>query len=481
MNNVLLRYIQRQRLAGRNLMLRKTQKDGGGILPQRTMTVLIRKYVNDFLESPRSSRRWVVIPGLRGVGKTTITAQTYLAIEQNSGQRVNLLYISLDEVVEKLNSNLADIMEAYESVLGMTLESIDKPTFIFIDEVQSDPKWARSLKFIYERTDRVFFLCTGSSATHLQMDADVDGRRAQVDKLYPLSYPEYQVLSQGVLPQKGLKQALVEAIYYSADAAAAYEALKMLETKVNQQWARYDHKSINTYITTGTMPFALNSDERSIYTAIKAMVDKVITSDLQSLKHFSTDSIAAMKRLLFVLADSADIITLDNLAKWVGTSQPQLLNMFDALTKAELLIKVPAHGSNATATRHPSKYCFMSPAIRAAQYDIVGDPSTEATRRGMLLEDVTALHFYREFTTKGRGAITYYYDKEGGHCDFIVKIGNTHQIAIEVGLGHKGMEQVKKTMGRVNCRYGVVFSDSKLRLHKDRPIIAVPHDFFFLM
>ena len=481
MENSSARYIQRQRLTGRNLMLRKAQDDSGKNLPHRTMTVLIRKHVRNFLKSPRSSKRWVVIPGLRGVGKTTITAQTYLLIDQHFGQRVNLLYVSLDEVVEKLNSNLADIIEAYESVLGMTLESLEKLTFIFIDEVQADPNWARTLKFVYDRTDKVFFLCTGSSATHLQMDADVDGRRAQVDKLYPLSYPEYQLLTKGVLPQKGLKQELIDAIYYSASATEAHEKLKGLEPKINRQWTEYDRKDISTYITTGTMPFTLHSDGRSVYTAIKAMVDKVITSDLQSLKHFNTDSITSMKRLLFVLADSGDIVTLDNLAKWIGTSQPQLLNMFDALIKAELLIKIPAHGSNATATRNPSKYCFMSPAIRAAHYDIVGDPGTEAARRGMLLEDASALHFYREFVTKGKGAITYYYDKGGGHCDFIVKIGNTHRLAIEIGLGQKGTAQVEKTLNRVKCRYGVVFSDSKLGLHADKDIVVIPHDFFFLM
>ena len=462
-------------------MLRKAQDDDGADLPHRAMTVSVRKHVEDFLQSPKSSKRWLVIPGLRGVGKTTITAQTYLFIDNRLGRKVNLLYVSLDETMEKLDSNLADIIEAYESILGMTLESLEKLTFIFIDEVQADPSWARTLKFVYDRTDKVFFLCTGSSAIHLQMDADVDGRRAQVDKLYPLSYPEYQLLTKRVLPQKGLKRDLIDAIYHSPSASTAYKKLKILEPSINRQWTEYDRKDINIYITTGTLPFTLHTDNRSAYASVKAMVDKVITSDLQSLKHFNTDSIAAMKRLLFILADSGDVVTLNNLAKWIGTSQPQLLNMFDALIKAEILIKIPAYGSNITATRNPSKYRFMSPAIRAAHHDIVGDPGTEATRRGMLFEDVGALHFHRELVAKNKAMITFYYDKGGGHCDFIVKIGNTHQLAIEIGLGQKGTAQIKKTMNKINCRYGVVFSESGLRLHQDKTILVIPNDFFFLM
>lgn len=188
-----------------------------------------------------------------------------------------------------------------------------------------------------------------------------------------------------------------------------------------------------------------------------------------------------MKRLIFILADSGDVVTLDNLAKWAGTSKPQLLNMIDALLKAELLIKVPAHGSNTTATRNPSRYHFMSAAIRAAYHDIVGNPATEAARSGLLLEDIAALHYYREFVTKQKGSLTYYYDKTGGDCDFILRVGNTHQIAIEIGMGSKGTAQAEKTMTKVDCRYGLVFSDSPLRFHEDKNTVVVPLDYFFLI
>lgn len=481
MNNDLIRYIQRQILTGHTLLARKSADRNGRRLPSRTMTVLVQKRVRDFLSDNTTSERWIVIPGLRGVGKTTITAQTFLWIERSVGQKVNLIYISLDEVVEKLDTNLSSALDAYQAVLGSTFESIEKPTFIFIDEVQSDTNWARTLKFIYDRTDKLFFLCTGSSATHLQMDADVEGRRARIDKLYPLSFPEYQVLTAGVLPAKGLKDRLIDALYYSDDAKSAHRKLTNLNTAVNQQWTRYDRNSISKYIKTGTMPFTLNRDQGSVYEALKATVDKVITTDLQSLRHFSTDSITAMKRLIFILADTGDVVTLDNLVKWVGTSKPQLLNMIDALLKAELLIKVPAHGSNTTATRNPARYHFMSAAIRGAYHDIVGNPSTEAARTGLLLEDIAALHYYREFVTKQRGSLTYYYDKNGGDCDFILRVDNTHQVAVEVGMGNKGTAQVEKTMGKVECRYGVVFSESGLRLHEDKNVIVVPLDFFFLM
>ncbi|MCL5113322.1 MAG: ATP-binding protein [Patescibacteria group bacterium] len=480
--NVLTRYIQRQLFIGENSMRRRAADSAGHPYSTRTMTVLLQKYARDFLEHGPESKRWVVIPGLRGVGKTTITAQTYLWILNQVGLRVNLLYISLDEVVEKLGSNLSDVLDEYQTLLGYDFETTKKPTFIFIDEVQSDPNWARTIKFLFDRTSNVFFLCTGSSAVHLQMDADVDGRRAVTEKLYPLSFPEYQVLANDVLPPKGMKNALIQKLYYSKSATEVYKSLKTYQTIVNQQWARYDRNSITTYLTKGTMPFTLKErDERMVYGALKASVDKVVTLDLQSLSHFNSDSIAAIKRLLFILADCNDYITLDNMSKWIGASKPQVINMLDALTKAELLIKVPAYGNNMTQTRNPARYHFMSPAIRAAYHDIVGNPETEASRRGLLLEDAVVLQFYREFMSRQRGALTYYHDKEGGQCDFILRVGNDHQISIELGLGHKGTKQVETTMAKVECAYGIVFADVPLTLHEEKNIITVPLDFLFLM
>ena len=482
MDNRVARYVERQLYTGKRLMTRITRGRENNIYPTRTITVLVRKYIADFLVDSKVADRWVVVPGLRGVGKTTVVAQTYLWISDDIGARVNLLYISLDEVVERLNSNLSEVIDAYQQILGTTLEDVEKPTFIFIDEVQADPGWARALKFLYERTDNVFLLCTGSSATNLQMDADIAGRRAKIDKLYPLSFPEYQVLTQNVFPKKGLKKKLIEHIYYARSAREVYEGLKSVESVVNQQWTQYDRNSIPTYLKTGTMPFTLKNDIQSVYASLRAMMDKIIVTDLQSLRHFTTDSIMAMKRLVFILADSGDVIALDKLSRIVGTSKPQLLNMLEAMIKAELLIKVPAHGSNNTATRYPSRYNFMSAAIRASCHDVVGNQGTESSRNGTLLEDVATLHYYREFVTKHKGSLTHYYEKGGrGHCDFILRVANTHQIAIEFGLGKKSAGQAEKTMSATKCLYGIVFSDAGLYLHKDKNIVMVPLDYFFLM
>lgn len=481
MNDQLTRYLQRQLLLGESIMRSKNRSSRGKPFPTRTMIVLIQKYIRDFLLKSPGTKRWIILPGLRGVGKTTLVAQSYLWLLSQVDDKVNILYVSLDEVVEKVGSNLSDLIDEYERLLGVSFEQLEKPTFIFVDEVQTDPKWARTIKFLYDRTPNVFLICSGSSAVHLQMDADIDGRRAVTEKLFPLSFSEYQVLAHDVFPTKDLKNRLIKALYYSTDAPSALKSLKDISLSVDQQWTRYNRNSVTKYLQTGTIPFTLGeADVRQVYTAIDAMVDKIISIDLQSLNQFKPETIGALKRLIFILTD-CDVMTLDAMWKAVGVSRSQLINMIDALVKAELIIKVPAHGNNITATTNPSKFLFMSPAIRAAFHDIVGLPDTVAARQGKLLEDAAGLHFYREFVTKKTGSITHPFDKDGGHCDFILRIGNDHQIAIEFGMGTKSYSQPEKTLKKYGGAYGLVFSNSPLGINGAGNVVTVPLDYFFCM
>jgi predicted AAA+ superfamily ATPase len=481
MSDQLTRYIQRQILLGESIMKSKNKDSRGRTLKTRTMIVLIQKYIRDFLLKKTGVRRWIILPGLRGVGKTTLLAQSYLWLTSQAGDNVNMIYVSMDEVVEKVGSDLSELLDEYERLLGMSFEELDKPTFIFIDEVQTDQKWARTLKFLYDRTPNVFLVCSGSSAVHLQMDADIDGRRAITEKLYPLSFPEYQVLANDTLPAKGLKAQLIKSLYFNESADAVLNDMEKYRVIVDQQWARYNRNTVTKYLQTGTIPFTLGeTDARQVYSAINAMVDKIISVDLQALKQFKSETIGALKRLIFVLSD-CDVMTYDSMAKAVGVSRGQIINMLDALVKAELLIKVPAYGSNISATTNPSKFLFMSPAIRAAFHDIVGLPDTVATRQGKLLEDAAGLHYYRELVTKKIGSLAHPFEKDGGQADFILRVDNMRQIAIEFGMGTKGYKQAENTLKKFGGNYGLVFSASPLGINETHNVVTVPLDYFFCM
>jgi hypothetical protein len=185
-----------------------------------------------------------------------------------------------------------------------------------------------------------------------------------------------------------------------------------------------------------------------------------------------------VKRILFAIAEN-DTTSLSTLADKFKINRLTIANIFDVLEKAELIIKIPPHGSNMTIANKPNKYLFMSPAIRMSFFYFTGNESTYMTRQGKLLEDSVGAHLYREFILRSDGVIRY--DSAQGGADFILQIGNDKKIVIEVGLGGKDKKQVMNTMQKIKSDYGIIFSDSELMLDKEENVISIPLDYYFLM
>lgn len=482
MNANLLTYLQNQIATANDFIKQFTLDSWGNDLPARDLKGVIDEHVSGFLRQRSSATvRWVTIPGLRGVGKTTLLAQVYAGLSKD-GDRANLLYISLDMVVNMLNSNLYEALNVYEQILGCRLIEADKPVFLFIDEVQADEKWAVTLKStVYDKTKNVFILCTGSSATNLQMNADIAGRRALIEKLYPLSFAEYQLLAKGRSRlDLDLRTSLLSSLYYATDAADASHRLSQLTSKVNQQWVEYDRSSLLHYLRLGNLPVAISQSEHNTYQSLRSMVDKIIDTDLRIFKRFDSGSLTAIRRLLFALAEAGDVISLTKLADITGVSAPRLHGLLDALVQAELLIKIPAYGNYAASSRKPARYQFASPAIRSLHYDMVGHKLLD-NRRGPLLEDAAALHYNRDLVVRSKGMPTHYYDKkQPGHCDFLLIMADGRKIAVEVGLGRKNTAQVERTIKQTNAAYGLVFADVPLS-QSAANVLTVPLDYFFLL
>jgi len=476
-NQELINYLQNQLVQSKYRVGAFTKTSSGKLYPTRNIYIKLKQYVDDFIKKS-SEKRWVIIPGLRGVGKTTILAQIFSHLESTENENVNKLYFSLDDAINILDISLKDIIAGYEQLIGTSFEKLVKPTFIFIDEVQSDPKWAITLKTLYDRTKKVFIICSGSSALHLQTNADV-ARRAHLEKLFPMSFTEFQKIKYNVLPIKDLKKELKLSLYYSEDAEMVFQRLKALENKINKYWSQVDRLTIREYLSKGNLPFTINEpDDRLLYNAIDTLLDKIVINDIKELSKFSKSTLGTIKRLLFLLADATDVMSLNKLSTLLSATPVTIANILRYLENAELLIRVPPYGSNVSKVKKPSKYLFMSPSIREQLLSISGNQATMQMRQGKLLEDASGLSLYREFVIPHKGSLTY--DNSEKSADFILEIENKRKIAIEVGMGKKDGSQVKKTTKDRKCDYGLVFSSSELYLDKANKMVKVPLDYFLL-
>ena len=196
-NNKAVEYVQNQINRSEDRLLPYVLKTPTFSYPERHVVIKIKQYVNDFLKGVRGSR-WIIVPGLRGVGKTTAMAQTFISAKKSLlSKGAHFLYMSADDLITR-GLVLTDALDAYEYILNKPFERLDFPVLLFIDEVQQDKNWAVVLKSLHDKASNIFIFCTGSSAVALQSNPDV-ARRAQFEKLYPLSFGEYQMLKNNHL------------------------------------------------------------------------------------------------------------------------------------------------------------------------------------------------------------------------------------------------------------------------------------------
>jgi predicted AAA+ superfamily ATPase len=451
-----------------------THHPNGTQYPYRFMFTKLNGYITDFLNK-KSMPNMVVMPGFRGVGKTTLMAQL-CAEYKNKAARV--LFLSVEDAMNLFNAGISELMLAYEEILGHPLESGQEPILIFLDEVQSDPRWATSLKGLYEKTRHIFFCCTGSSAVSLQTTPDLI-RRAIFEKMPPMCFTEYEMVKNNRHPIDGLKEKIQHALYGSDRAETVHSNLLKLRPEVNQYWSTINRAEIKQYLSYGTLPFALIlPNETSIYDAISGLLDKIITTDLVAIGNFDTTTLGVVKRLLFAISEN-DLTSVTTLAEKFNLNRLTIVSIFDALEKAELLIKIPAYGSNMSIAKKATKYLFMSPAIRMTFFSFTGQEGTYLSRQGKLLEDSIGAHLYEEFILKGQGAIRY--DSAEGGADFILQLLNQKQIIIEVGMGNKNQRQIINSQKKINSDYNLIFSNSELSLNQTQKIVSVPLDYYFLM
>lgn len=444
----------------------------------RNCFLRLSMHVQNFLQK-KSPIRWITMYGLRGAGKTTLLAQLY---EQTKVENKKKLFLSVDQAVGIFGVSLKEILEVYEEVLGTPFERLTDPVFLFLDEVQYDDKWALLLKTIYDRSNKVFIVATGSSALSLQASPDV-ARRSIFEKLYPMSFTEYIKIKTQKTEVKGLAKSLRDAIFLSKNAKEAFDRLKALETQARQYWIDIDAKNeIEKYMRYGTLPFmvALNN-EALVYDQIKKTLERVISIDIPHINQFSAETIAKIPMVLYALAETEQL-SLSSLADKgeLDISRPVLTSVLETLERTETIWRVYPHGSHVSqTTRQPSKYLFTSPAFRSMYFNFIGNTRTKDNYKGKVLEDTIGLYLNRLFNGKPDTSITY--DSAASGADFIIRQGKD-MLVLEVGYGEKSFKQVINTMSKdaVNARYGIVISQRPLEVNEEKNTISIPLSYFLL-
>lgn len=434
----------------------------------------IKKQIDNFIED-KYSNRFIVIPGLRGVGKTTILYQTYeYLFREKSIPLNNILYISCDELNDITECSIRELVEIYlKNKFNKNIRTLNEKVFLLIDEAQYDKNWAVSNKIIFDKSDNIFMIITGSSAIHLQYNADA-ARRLKRRVLTPLNYNQHLNLKHNQ-SFNNLSDSLCELIFTGNPEKAIkyeFEANKALTNIVEYTSSEWDY-----YLKYGGFP-TVDEDKplTDVREEIVTMTNKIITEDIMQIKTITSDNQAIAKRIIRQLAlQKPGEVSQHKLSNYLKTAVSNVNNILDLLEKTELIFHCEPFGGSSRRLKKPWKYYFASSSIRHALSMKIGNTMKNSEEyEGILIENLVASNLFNLSNTQIDSFNIYYDPHKDKNVDFVIQDSFENPIPIEVGRGKKKKGQIKNAMNRYDSEYGIVVANTKSSIEKDGDIIFIP-------
>ena len=434
----------------------------------------IKGGIDDFLNG-NVLNRFIVLPGIRGVGKTTLLYQAYYyLLNEKHILPEQIIYISCDDLNNLVECNIREIVDIYlNNQFNTKLRLMDKELFLLIDESQYDKNWSMAGKIIYDRSEKIFMVFTGSSALNLEYNADA-ARRMFKRVITPLNYNEHLKLKYNY-SNNDIGNSLVNLILNGED----QNAIKY-EKRVNRDLINtFDYNSTDwkEYLKYGGFPIlAHNINFRRLSSNIVDMVEKVVNTDMVAIKNFTFENQTNSNRILRYLAlQNAGDLSQNNLAKYLKTSQANVKNILDILEKTHLIFSIEAYGTSSKRMKKTKKYYFATSSIRNALSENSGNTIKDIKQyEGILLENHVASILFN-FTQRGNNYFTLYYDaNKKRNVDFILQQDFKSPVPIEVGRGKKDKKQITHAINNYGADYGIIVSDTTTNIEKEDNIIYIP-------
>ena len=440
----------------------------------------IKGHVDEFLEKT-TNNRYFALPGLRGVGKTTLLYQTYEYLYKSKNINPNqILFISCENLNHIVDFRIIDVVKQFLNTYhNTTLRRLDKKIFLLIDESQYDKNWALSGKLIFDKTKNIFMIFTGSSALNIEYDAN-SARRLLKQNITHLNYNQHLKLKYGYDAEEvstSLKKLIFE--------GDVVDAIKT-EQSINQDLINlknYSTTDWNEYLTYGGFPTSLfEYNHKIICKNITDMIEKVISHDMGSIESINSEIQTHANRLLrFLALQKPGDISQEKMRTYLGTSKGTVRKILDILEKTQLIFHCEPHMESAKRSIKSWEYFFATSSIKHVLTSSIGNlNSNKKAYLGVLLENLVASTLFYLSNEDGNYFKLYYDPETEGNVDFIIQREFQNPIPIEVSMGKKNKKQVASAIERYNADYGIISNTTKSIEKKDNVIYLPPRTFSFL-
>ena len=445
----------------------------------------IINYVDNFLAG-ETKNRFLVLPGLRDVGKTTLIYQVYeyLLLDKKINQQ-NIFYFSCDRLKRTGNEDIFDVVNYYcETYHNSLLETLSQPVFIFIDEAQYDKDWALNGKLIFDASKNIFMIFSGSSALKLSNNPDAARRLLNIS-IYPLSYSEHLKLKYGNF-NNDISESIIQMIFDGQTQNSAEIERRILNIHSNIQ--NYDVYEWKNFLQYGGFPSSFHQDPNEITKKIVDMVEKVVTTDMNNIEGINSDTQdLAFQILNYFAFQNPGEVSKGSLSNLFDAKKPLVTKVLDILEKTQLIFHIEAFTSSVKRTTKPHEYFFATPSIKHNLALDVGNAilEDETAYFGKLLENYVASSFH-DLDNKSNISYKIYYDdskkkSSDKTVDFIVQRGLEKPIPIEVSCGDKDKSQIKRAISKYQSPHGIIISNTTPNIVRNDNIICIPPEIFAFM
>lgn len=309
--------------------------------------------------------RLVGIVGARGVGKTTLLLQYYLA---NFSTPEKCLYLSADNL-KVASLGLFDIARDFFRMDGRAL---------LIDEIHKYPNWSQELKNIYDTFPKAKLVISGSSTLDILKGRGDLSRRVVLYRLRGLSFREYLAFKAGRnYPIQTLDKILKEHVPIAKEVVSEMRVLKHFQD----------------YLKGGYYPYFLEGT-RSYFVKLENVIEKVIYEDIPAVFDVRPSSVPYLKKLLYLVATSQPFIpNIEKISAQIGLSKEYVYNFFDYLEKAGLFAFLYPDLQGLKLARKPQKIYMENPNLIYAIVGLTGfRAEIGAARESFFLNQVRARH-----------------------------------------------------------------------------------------
>lgn len=431
----------------------------------------LKRHVDDFLEG-HDENRFIIMPGLRGIGKSTLLLQIYEYLRQKGIEQDRILYLSIDQLNLLVGGNMMDAVSVFiEDVHKRYPSTLDKELFVLIDEAQEDANWSQAGKVFYDQSKKIFMLFTGSKALDFELDANA-ARRTTQKTIYPMNFKEYLLLKYDI-SSNGISDDLINAILTGDISSASDKEMELLSR--TSAIGKPLIKEWEYFLCYGGLPLGINLDEVNTLMKIYQIVERIIDKDVRHYKSFNGNTRQIILNILsFLSTQKPGGLSVNNLSKEIGISRTVIIDLLDILEKTHMIFHIGPYGGASKTARNPLKYYFLTPCLAASINFTLGKHNPDSREYlGILAENYVASSLFRLKNTiyKPNGI---FYPVEKGMADLIITTPKGDKIPIEVGIGKKGKRQIKRTMNKYNCDYGIIISSTTELIKRKDNIIYLP-------